>query len=125
MRFTRRGLGDLGDRGEEAAEGFLRRRGYVIVERNFRCPLGEIDLIALERGTIVFVEVKTRRTHGFGSPAEAVDRRKQQRLRRAAEVYLNRKRLHDRHARFDVVEVYWEDTVPRCELIANAFDVPP
>jgi len=113
----------LGARGESAAEEFLRRRGYVIVARNFQCPLGEIDLIALDHGSVVFVEVKTRRGGDFGSPAMAVDRRKQQRMRRAAEVYMSRKRLHDRPARFDVVEVYWgaADT-PQCEIIVNAFD---
>lgn len=112
----------LGERGENVAEAFLRKHGYVILERNFRCPLGEIDLIALERGTIAFVEVKTRSGGSYGSPAAAIDRRKQIRLRRAAEIYLSRKRLHDRPARFDVVEVYWEQGQPSCDLIANAFD---
>lgn len=120
MTFGRR---QLGDEGERAAEEFLRRRGYVIVDRNFRCPLGEVDLIALDHGTVVFVEVKTRRSGAYGSPAESIGRHKRQRLRRAAEVYLGRKRLHDRAARFDVVEVYWEANGARCELIANAFDL--
>lgn len=112
----------LGDAGEKAAEAFLRRRGYVVVERNFRCPLGEIDLIALDRGTLVFVEVKTRGSGAFGTPAEGIGRQKRERLRRAAETWIGRKRLHDRPARFDVVEVYWEADRPRCELIADAFE---
>lgn len=113
---------ELGVRGEAAAEQHLRRRGYVIIERNFRCPLGEVDLIALDRGTVVFVEVKTRRDASFGTPVEAIDGRKRRRLQRAAQVYLNRKRLHDRAARFDVVAVDWSGTDASCELIVNAFD---
>jgi len=119
MKSGRRSLGDAGER---AAEAFLRRRGYAIVERNFRCPLGEIDLIALDRGMIVFVEVKTRGSGAFGSPAESIGWHKRQRLRRAAETWLGRKRLHDRPARFDVVEVYWDGARARCELLCNAFD---
>jgi len=116
------GAAELGGRGEAVAERFLRRRGYVIVDRNFRCPLGEIDLVALDRGTVVFVEVKTRRSRHFGSPADSIGRHKRLRLRRAAETYLSRKRLTDRSARFDVVEVLWGDAEPVCELIVNAFD---
>jgi len=112
----------LGEEGESAAEKFLRRRGFAIIERNFRCPLGELDLIALDRGTIVFVEVKARSSEAFGTPAEAIGYQKRLRLRRAAEVYISRKRLHDRPARFDVVEVRWADGQAHCELIANAFD---
>lgn len=119
MRFGRRNLGAAGER---AAEVFLRRRGYAIVERNFRCPLGEIDLIALDRGAVVFVEVKTRASGVYGSPAESIGWHKRQRLRRAAETWLGRKGLHDRPARFDVVEVYWDGASARCELLCNAFD---
>lgn len=116
---------EIGVRGEVVAEQHLRRRGYVIVERNFRCPLGEVDLIALDRGTVVFVEVKTRRDASFGAPIEAIDGRKRRRLQRAAQVYLNRKRLNERLARFDVVAVDWSGTDPSCELIVNAFDAEP
>ena len=66
---------ELGIDGERAAERFLRRLGYTIVERNYRCPLGEIDLVALDRRTIVFVEVKTLRRAGAASPFDAVDAR--------------------------------------------------
>ena len=70
---------------------------------------GEVDLIALDRSTVVFVEVKTRTQPGFGSPLEAVDRRKQRQIQRAAQQYLTENRLHDRDARFDVVGVWWDE----------------
>jgi len=112
----------LGEEGERAAERFLRSQGYTIVERNYRCRVGEIDLIALERKVIVFVEVKTRRHDGTGAPLEAVTEHKQRKICGAAQYYLSAHRLHDRDARFDVVGVWWEDGMPRCELLRNAFE---
>jgi len=112
----------LGAEGERAAEKLLRRQRYAIVQRNYRCPVGEIDLIALDGTVVVFVEVKTRTQPGFGTPLEAVDRRKQQQILRAARYYLSEHRLHDRDARFDVVGVWWENGRVRCELVKNAFD---
>ena len=114
----------LGADGERAAEEILRRQRYRIVERNYRCPVGEVDLIALDGKTVVFIEVKTRRGAGFGSPLEAVDDRKQRQVSRAAQYFLSVHRLHDRAARFDVVGVRWEDGRPMCELVRNAFDLP-
>lgn len=111
----------LGQQGEDIAARFLRRQRYAILARNYRCPLGEVDLVALERSVIVFVEVKTRRADDFGTPAEAVDRRKRRQLQRVAEFYLARHRLEGRDARFDVVEVHWSDSGPRCNLIRDAF----
>lgn len=113
----------LGAEGERAAEKFLRRQRYTIVLRNYRCAAGEIDLVALEGSTIVFIEVKTRTQPGFGTPLEAVDSRKQRQVQRAAQFYLSENRLHDRDARFDVVGVWWEDGRVQCELIKNAFDL--
>jgi putative endonuclease len=111
----------FGRDGERAAERFLRRRGYTIVERNYRCPLGEIDLVALDRGTVVFVEVKARRGAGFGAPADAVGSRKQRQVVRAAEHYLAARRLHDRDVRFDVVGVRLEGSELVCEVLQDAF----
>jgi putative endonuclease len=115
----------LGIDGERAAERFLRRHGYSIVERNYRCRLGEVDLIALDRRTVVFVEVKTRRCTRFGSPFDDVDLRKQRQIVRAAECYLDAHRLHDREVRFDVVAV-WPDECGSltCELMQDAFEPP-
>ena len=80
----------LGRRGERAAEPLLRRKGYKIVARGERGPLGELDLVAVDGRTVVFVEVKTRRSHDAGHPAEAVGPEKQQRLTRLALAYLKR-----------------------------------
>lgn len=112
---------ELGRSGERAAEAHLRAQGYTIVERNFRCPLGEVDLVALHRRTVVFVEVKTRRS-AAAAPAGAVDARKQRQMRRAAEWYLGQRRLHDHPVRFDVVAVWHDGDRVRCEVLQNAFD---
>ena len=114
----------LGERGEQAAEDFLRRLGYVILERRVRGSLGEIDLIAVDGRTIVFVEVKTRRSHAKGRPDEAVDARKQRKLTVLALAWLKSRRLLNQAARFDVVAVTWPDDAqpPRIEHFRNAFD---
>jgi putative endonuclease len=113
----------LGAEGERAAEQFLRRQRYTIVQRNYRCPVGELDLVALDRGAVVFIEVKTRTQPGCGSPLEAVDQRKQRQIQRAAQYYLSAHRLRDRDARFDVVGVWYEGGRLQCELVRNAFEV--
>lgn len=113
----------FGARGEAAAEKFLRRRRYTILERNYRCPLGEADLVALDGSVVVFIEVKTRAGAGAGSPFDAVDTRKQRQLVRVANYYLSRHRLHGRDARFDVVGVSQEGSELRCELLRNAFEI--
>lgn len=113
----------LGTEGEKAAEKFLRLQRYTIVERNYRCPLGEVDLVALDGETVVFVEVKTRTQPGFGSPFDAVDRRKQGQIVRAAKYFIAEHKLHDREARFDVVGVWWEGDRISCELVKNAFEL--
>jgi putative endonuclease len=113
----------LGAAGEQAAERFLRRRRYVILARNYRCKAGEIDLVALHRGAVVFVEVKTRTRAGFGGPLEAVDKRKQRQVVRAARYFVAQHRLHDREARFDVVGVWREDGCIQCDVVEDAFEV--
>ena len=112
----------LGIDGERAAERFLRSRGYTIVERNYRCPRGEVDLIALYGRTVVFIEVKTRRGAAIDSPYDAVDPRKQRQIVRVAEHYLAARRLSDRDVRFDVVGVWPDGDELVCELLADAFD---
>ena len=112
----------LGAEGEKQAERFLRRRRYAILARNYRCRVGEVDLVALDGRTVVFVEVKTRTGAGFGTPLEAVNARKRRRLIGAAQHYLTRHRLHHRNARFDVVGVWWEGERIFCEVVKNAFD---
>ena len=95
----------IGRLGEELAFRKLRQEGYHILERNFCCPLGEIDLIAREGGDLVFIEVKTRSSKRFGLPQEAVDWRKQRRLYRLAEYYMISKNLTATSCRFDVAAV--------------------
>ncbi|HEX2228544.1 MAG TPA: YraN family protein [Candidatus Binatia bacterium] len=111
----------LGREGERVAELFLKKKGYKVVKRNYRCRGGEVDLIVLDRKVVVFVEVKTRTDHGFGSPLEAVEPRKQRRMILAAQLFLHEKKLHERDARFDVVGISWPGADPLVEHIQNAF----
>ena len=114
----------LGSRGEKAAARFLKRQGYVIVGRGERDRIGEIDLVAVDGKTIVFVEVKTRTSRDLGHPAEAVDGNKQRQLTRVALSYLRRHDLLEYRARFDVVAVIWpsDQRHPTIEHIKNAFE---
>lgn len=112
----------LGRAGEERAADFLRRAGYRILAANYRTRRGELDLVAEEGGELVFVEVKTRTSLAFGSPAEAVDRRKQQQIGRAAQEYLLREGASERVVRFDVVAISLAGGRPEVEIIKNAFE---
>jgi putative endonuclease len=111
----------LGDRGEDLAAAFLKKQGYKIVERNYRTPLGEIDLVARHQGVLVFIEVKTRTSARFGVGQEAVHYAKQARLRKLADYYLKQKRLGEMAVRFDVVGILWQDGKPQIEVIEGAF----
>lgn len=113
----------LGKAGERVAEQYLKDKGYKLVERNYRCTAGELDLIVLDRRVVVFVEVKTRSGHGYGSPLEAVEFRKQRKMIRAAQYFLSEKKLHQRDARFDVVGISWPGREPVVEHIENAFEL--
>jgi putative endonuclease len=113
----------LGQEGERLAERYLRKKGYKLVERNYRCAVGELDLIVLDRRIVVFVEVKTRTGHGFGSPLEAVEFRKQRKMIQAAQFFLSAKGLQQREARFDVIGISWPGREPVVEHIENAFDL--
>jgi len=114
----------LGRRGEQAAARYLRRKGYRILAQGDRARPGELDLVALDGRTVVFVEVKTRQTGESGHPAEAVDAQKQRRLTRLAVTWLKRRRLLDNPARFDVVAVTWPtgQRRPDIEHFPAAFD---
>ena len=113
---------EKGDRGEEAAARYLMDRGFTILDRQWRCRYGELDLVARDReGTVCFVEVKLRSGAMAGLPREAVGFRKQQRLRNAAALWLA-ERDPDLPARFDVAEVYEEpDGTLRIIYLADAF----
>ncbi len=107
LRSPRQGLGRTG---EHMAEEALLRRGYRILERNFRCRYGEIDLVAEDVSDLVFVEVKTRRGASYGTPEEAVTTRKQRKLVELAFYYLDLHACSDRSWRIDVVAVQFSQT---------------
>ena len=98
----------LGDRGENRAARYLRERGYKILLRNFRCPLGEIDIIARDGRTLVFVEVKTR-TQDDPLPEDQVNPSKQHQITKAGKFYLGRYGVPQPPSRFDVIAVVWPD----------------
>jgi len=107
--------------GEEAAVGFLRKQGYKIIARNFKTKLGEIDIIAKDKDTICFVEVKARSSDKFGLPFESVTGFKQRQISKAAIVFLKDKNLLDSPARFDIVSIWPAQSEPK--LIKNAFEL--
>jgi len=113
----------LGQRGEAAAEAYLVREGYRILARNYRCPLGELDLVAEEGGGIVFIEVKTRRGERAGSGAEALTPFKRLRLIRLARYYLAVHGLGSTPCRFDVVTLSVRSDRVRVEVVRHAFGV--
>lgn len=115
-----------GDQGEEIAAAFLIARGYRILERNFRCKGGEVDIIARAPAdkSLVFIEVKTRRDLSYGVPQLAVTPFKQHQISKAALTWLSIKRLHDSNARFDVIAILLHINSPHeIEHIQNAFDL--
>ncbi len=115
----------LGDRGERYAARFLRKQGFRILARNYSSQFGEIDLIAVDGETLVFVEVKTRKSDVAGTPDEAVDLEKQRKITRTAWAYIKQHKLHDQRTRFDVVSLIWPDDArqPDIRHFRNAF--PP
>lgn len=112
-----------GDKGEEAAARFLRKRGLKVLERNWRFRQWELDIICRDGDTLVFVEVKTRKTGGMGTPADALDHKKQARLVKAASHYLSRNDAWDEPCRFDFVAVLDSGASMDVEHIENAFDL--
>jgi putative endonuclease len=114
----------LGRSGEETIAKYLQKHGYKILVKNYRCKVGEIDIIAMDGPYLVFIEVKTRSGLGFGSPASSVNTRKQKQISRAAQYYLAEQQLFDSPARFDVVSILWADGKPmQIDHINNAFDL--
>ncbi len=118
------GPGTLGAQGEKEAERFLLKQGWVIVERGFTARGGEIDLVAVDGQTIVFVEVKTRSSDRKGHPTEAVTQQKQQHLTRAGYSFLAKKQLVNCSFRFDVISIIWPDKhqAPLIEHFKHAFE---
>lgn len=125
QRWTPR-ASSFGTRGEQAAERYLVDRGYGVLYRQHRNSGGELDLIALDGDTVVFVEVKTRRGVDHGLPVDAIDLNKRRRMTRAALVFLKRERWLERRSRFDVIAVVWSDETvpPQITHYQHAFESP-
>ncbi|MGQ9525096.1 MAG: YraN family protein [Armatimonadota bacterium] len=116
----------LGNTGERLALSCLASAGYTVLQTNFRCRFGEIDIVARDGDCIVFVEVRTRRGATVTCPAESIGPRKQERLVRAAAVYLSQHNLWEKPCRFDVVEVVLTTALPpHTSLLKDAFQTAP
>jgi len=114
---------ELGRLGEELALKRVKRLGYKKIIRNYRCALGEVDLIAYDGDTLVFIEIKTRRGKSVGYAKEAVDARKKRQLSKVALAYMKSNDCCEAKARFDVVAVGLEGGKTRIEVIKNAFEL--
>ena len=114
---------ELGKKGEEIALRFLKKNGYHIIEKNYVCKMGEMDIIAKEKDTLVFIEVKTRTSTTFGPPQLAVNSSKQRQLSKVALYFLKEKGIEDVKARFDVVAILLGAKGEEIELIRDAFEL--
>lgn len=119
---AKRSGGRLGDRGESLAAEYLQSQGIRILERQWRGVYGELDLVALDADTVVFVEVKTRASTVAGDPTEAVGVAKQKKITRSALAYLKRRGWLNRRTRFDVVSILWNGDTPDVKHFRSAFD---
>lgn len=110
----------FGSKGEDTAVNYLKKKGYKILYRNYITPLGEADIIAKDKDTIVFVEVKTRSSDAFGQPFEAVNHRKQEKLKKIALYYLKHNKI-ELPVRFDIVSVISRDEKTEINHLIGAF----
>jgi len=110
-----------GHEGEQIACKFLKKHGYKVIEKNYTCKYGEMDIIAVEKNVLCFIEVKSRRSIEYGLPEEYVDKRKQEKLIKTAHVYSIAKKPNIPDRRFDVVSVDLNNL--SCRVIKNAFEV--
>jgi len=114
----------FGQSGEEAAVAFLKKQGYRILEKNYRVKVGEVDIIAEHKKTVVFIEVKSRADEEYEAPIEAVTPHKQHKIIQTAQIFLLRNKIVDRAIRFDVVSISGDPDNPdswTLELVADAF----
>ena len=116
---------EKGKQAEAAAFSYLEARGYQIIQRNYSTPLGEIDLIAEKDGVLIFTEVRSRQGTNYGLPQETVNKRKQQKIRKVAALYIKQNRLWKCDCRFDVIGVVFissqYDEIQSIEHIEDAF----
>ena len=114
---------ELGKFGEELALRKIKRLGYKKIVRNFRCPLGEVDIIARDGDSLVFMEIKTRKGRSIGYAKEAVNARKKRQISKVALAYMKSRDCSDLRARFDVVAISLGRGKPEIEVIKNAFEL--
>lgn len=114
---------EIGKIGENLACKYLNERGYKILKRNYRCKQGEIDIIAYDTKSkeIVFIEVKTRQSMKYGTPAEAVNKPKQKHIIKAVEFYIYKNKIIDKKIRFDVIEIFINNSKYEINHITKAF----
>lgn len=114
---------DLGKLGEELALKKIKSLGYKSIIRNYRCPLGEVDVIAKDGDCLVFIEIKTRRGRSLDYAKEAIDKRKRRQLSKVALAYMKSMNCSDVESRFDVVAISLNEGREQIEVIKNAFDL--
>lgn len=112
-----------GQYGEDLAYEYLKKLNYIIIERNFSCHQGEIDIIAkdTDKDELVFIEVKTRTSFKYGSPIDAVDKVKQKHLFKACQYYLYKHHIHHLFVRVDVIEIFIKYGVPHIHHVKQVF----
>ena len=120
MTIRRQRFGKLG---ESVAISFLKKNGYRILEQNYRNIFGEIDIVAMDGNTIVFVEVKARRSKQFGNPKYSVTYKKKRKISMVALDYLKKKSRMNQRARFDVISISTYSEGPQVEIVKNAFEL--
>ena len=113
----------LGKKGEDIAAAFLKKKGYKLLFRNYKCSFGEIDIIAKHKKILSFIEVKTRSTKKYGLPQESVTPAKQAKISRVALEFVQRYKMDNRAARFDVISVQYLNDGYEIDLIENAFEL--
>jgi putative endonuclease len=116
---------EIGFEGEQIAAKYLKRKGYKIIQKNYRCKLGEIDIIAEQNKTIIFVEVRTKHTEKLGLPQYSVNSAKMGQISKAALWYIKEKKITDQACRFDVIAITFpsKSDEPKIEHIENAFEL--
>lgn len=114
---------EFGKQAEKTAAEFLKAKGYKILQCNYRTKFGEVDIIAEDKGTICFVEVKARHSDVFGEPSEAISRHKQRQISKSAICYLKENNAFGRSARFDILTLLYTKNSPEIDLIRDAFEL--
>lgn len=112
----------MGNTSEDIALDYFTEHGYQLIQRNFQCKAGEIDLIVQKDDTLVFVEVRSRTGNQYGEPSETVNRKKQEKIKKTARYYLYcNQYLEKYYSRFDVISIVWQNGSPAIEWIPDAF----